>query len=67
MSTRWKPEMREFYWYVYSLGYISRDIWLDAKDDMARIESGNCFKTREQAESALERIKRVLLESHDEN
>ena len=41
--------------------------WFDDATDKRMYESGNCFQTREQAEAALEKIKAVLMEVHDDN
>ena len=70
MSTRWKPSAGERYWTV-SLepadGYEYPARWYDEDFDKNVHAFGNCFKTREQAEVALEKIKKVLLEEHDDN
>ena len=69
MTTRWKPEYANRYWYI-TVDEIDADvsptIWTDETIDRRLYGYGNCFKTREQAEEALEKIKQVLLEAHDE-
>lgn len=70
MSTRWKPSSGERYWTV-SLesvdGYVYPARWYDEGFDKTVHAFGNCFKTIEQAEDTLEKIKNVLLEGHDDN
>ena len=70
MTTRWKPTSGERYWTICiepADGYVSPVRWYDESFDKNVHTFGNCFKTREQAEIVLERIKNVLLEAHDEN
>lgn len=69
-SKVWKPEYGETYFYIGSRVYISR--WLDDDIDRTRYAIGNCFKTQEEAEFALERqkviteLKRFALEHNEE-
>lgn len=65
MSTRWKPEIDDRYWYV-SEEIDLRQRYYSTRYDVRIAELGNCFKTREQAEAALEKIKQILKEAHDE-
>ena len=67
MSTRWKPSFGDRYWTVSIEGYAHPTQWYDDGFDNNVHAFGNCFKTREQAEVALEKIKKVLLEVHDES
>lgn len=53
----WKPEENEKYYYLYSYGKIEEDTWDNANADRIRYEIGNCFKTREEAKFAIERLK----------
>lgn len=57
-STRWKPETEQKYYYADSDGSVDSDIWCDysAIDD-DRFDIGNCFKTEEEAEKAVEKLK----------
>ena len=69
MTTRWKPKMGEDYWHVFiglAYGSTCPVMWYDDDIDKNAHAFGNCFKTREQAEAALEKIKQVLLEAHNE-
>lgn len=68
MNERWKPECYEKYWFVDTgcksvvmncgclLGYF----------DHCQYDSGNCFKTKEEAEAAAEKVRDLLLSLHDE-
>lgn len=70
MTTRWKPTHGERYWTISiepADGYVYPARWYDEGFDNNVHAFGNCFKTREQAEMALEKIKKVLLEAHDDN
>lgn len=53
----WKPEDGEIYFYLYGTGSIHVDRWNNCDIDCSRYELGNCFKTREEAEFALEKLK----------
>ena len=70
MNTRWKPSSGERYWTVSiepAEGYVCPARWYDESFDNNVYAFGNCFETREQAEVALEKIKAVLMEGHDED
>ena len=56
----WKPEENETYYYLYSYGNIEEDTWDNANEDRNRYALGNCFKTKEEAEFALERQKVIM-------
>lgn len=75
-SKIWKPEDNEKYYYGYSDGSVSHDIFhhynvTGAYVHENRYAMGNCFKTRGEAEFALERqkviteLKRFALEHND--
>ena len=66
MITRWEPELFEAYWYVYNFVRVSTSLWMNDRGDNRLYDTGNCFKTKEQAEMALEKIKQVLMGVHDE-
>ena len=57
-SKVWKPESNENYYHIVSDGDISDSYWSD-DSDLAndRYEIGNCFRTLEEAEFAVERLK----------
>lgn len=56
----WKPEENETYYYSYSYGNIDEDTWDSTNEDRNRYALGNCFKTKEEAEFALERQKVIM-------
>lgn len=62
----------ETYYYLYSYGNIEEDTWDNVNEDRNRYALGNCFKTREKAEFALEKqkvitkLKRFALEHNKE-
>lgn len=53
----WKPEENEAYYYSYSDGHIEKATCDNGNMDKNRYAIGNCFKTKEEAEFALERQK----------
>lgn len=60
-SGRWKPEMRDEYYYIEENGSIDSYRWDNYGYDNEHYKIGNCFKTREEAEFVVERFK-VLAE-----
>lgn len=56
----WKPESDEMYYYSCSDGFIKEATWDNINVDKNRYAIGNCFKTREEAEFALERQKVIM-------
>ena len=66
MSERWKPEHGETYYYTDSIGAVDDYKWTDDPADRLYYESGNCFKTEEEAEAAAEKVKALLLSLHGE-
>ena len=70
---RWNPENAEEYYFVANEeGNTSNWVWdEDAFSDPKSYESrryktGNCFQTKDQAKEAFKRIKKTLLEYHEE-
>lgn len=53
----WKPEDNEKYFYVSGRGVINICRWINDTTDNGCYEIGNCFKTKEEAEFALEKAK----------
>lgn len=53
---RWKPEVRDFYWFINPHGEVVETDWLSDNYDKFRYKTRNCFKTKEEAEDELERI-----------
>ena len=60
-SRRWKPENEEGYYYLTSNGDI---FWDNYSCDKSRYAIGNCFKTKEEAEFMVEKLK-VLAEMRE--
>lgn len=54
---RWEPENNKLYWFIDGSGIISSVPWYDDEADQKVYAIGNCFRTKEDAEFALERLK----------
>ena len=65
MSERWKPEHGEDYYCVAAIGVVYGYVWRDDSLDSLHYESGNCFKTKTEAEAAAEKFKSLLLSLHE--
>ena len=52
----WKPEDREEYYFIWGRG-ITDGVWSGWNIDENKYAIGNCFKTREEAQNAVERLK----------
>lgn len=64
ISRRWKPENKEEYYYIADNGEIALSHWTNYLTDNTRYAIGNCFKTEEEAEFMVERLK-VLAEMRE--
>lgn len=65
---RWRPKHRDRYWYLWSTIEVNTGIFDSSIDcHQLRAKSGNCFRTREQAEKAAEVVKEALRKFHEEN
>ena len=53
----WKPEYSELYFYVSGYGIVGNKTWKNDYMDNGYYGIGNCFKTKEEAEFALEKTK----------
>ena len=53
----WKPKEGEFYYYIDDDGGIAFKKWQGIYTDLFRYRTGNCFKTYEETEKVLEKIK----------
>lgn len=51
------PKRGDKYWYMFGTGEIFDDRWCEVSSDKARQSIGNAFKTEEEAEFELERLK----------
>jgi len=56
-SKMWKPKCGELFFYINDCGGIMNSEWYDDRIDSEFYKIGNCFKTKEEAELELERIK----------
>lgn len=67
----WKPEHKESYYYIDSLNRVCKDSWDNAVVDESRLNTGNAFMTKEEANVALEKkkvkaeLERYALEHND--
>jgi len=59
---RWRAEYEEIYFYINSLGEIYEKIETHDMKDNKHYECGNYFQTHEQAEKALEKVKKAYQE-----
>lgn len=60
--TRWKPEMGQTYYHVGGDGWVYDDTRVNySAVDNGRFEIGNCFKTVEEAERAVEYLKALAV------
>lgn len=66
MPKRWKPEYKERYYYVNSIGIVRDNIWCNLDDDTSLYEFGNCFKTKDEAEAMKDKIKEILKQMNDD-
>ena len=57
VSKVWKPEFDEFYYMVEADGEVLENVWFDEDDGEKNYNMGNCFKTREEAEKVVEKLK----------
>lgn len=53
----WKPDVEEEFYTLFGDGSINKLTWFNNADRIKRYEIGNCFKTEDEAEFALERQK----------
>lgn len=56
-SKVWKPKEKELYYYVGSNGEVLGDCNSNHQIDEGRINLSNCFKTKEEAEHMVEKLK----------
>ena len=54
----WKPEGGETYWYVDSLSQVLAGTFFHGN---ALLDIGNCYRTREEAEKAAERVRKAYV------
>lgn len=64
---RWKPERNDKYFYMSSHGEVCDDKWEEYEEDNDRYSIGNCFRTKEEAEFAAEKLKVIAeLKNYEE-
>lgn len=60
VDERWKPKKGDEYFYVDKDGQVGEYHWVGFWFDNILFDFGNCFRTREEAEAAAERVKEAL-------
>lgn len=53
----WKPEYENIYYYITVYGIVRETVCINGKFDECTWATGNCFKTKEEAEFEAERLK----------
>jgi hypothetical protein len=56
-SKKWKLKGREEYWSVSCGGEVVKYVNLNSSEDKWRVNQGNCFKTRKEAQKYLDNLK----------
>lgn len=56
-SKAWKPKLGEKYWYIDENVELDEDVWINSEYFERIYAIGNCFKTKEDCEFAIERLK----------
>lgn len=59
-TERWKPKRGDCYYILEEYGDVSIVNFIDSRMDASRINFGNCFQTRKEAETARERVRAAL-------
>lgn len=57
---KWKPKFNEKYWIVTTTLDVNFFIWKESPTDIQMLDSGNCFKTKEDAKITAKKIKDLL-------
>lgn len=64
----WKPKKGDEYWRCSSIrGYVPSSIWLDDVVDLCVWKSGNCFRTKEEAETKGKEIMEQIQKEYEES
>lgn len=53
----WVPKLEDSYYYVTERGWVFGEYWLGDPKDLRRFKFGNCFPTKELAESHARRVR----------
>ena len=56
----WKPEYKGCFYLINTTGEVIERIWVNSRFDKLCLEFGNCFRTKEEAEAARDKIKELL-------
>lgn len=56
-TEQWKPKYGEKYFYISGQGFVDNGQWSDHPIDKNRFVLGNVFRTKEEADFAVERLK----------
>lgn len=65
MTEKWKPKICEPYWFIDRDGDVRYHLWTEWDSDNDKYDFGNCFRTKEEAEAAAEKVKALLLSLHE--
>ena len=57
---RWKPKYGDYYYFINYKGMAMRSTWFNSVNEYTMYEFGNCFRTKEEAEAARDRIRNLL-------
>ena len=57
---KWKPKYRDSYFYVDTDGLIVAEVWYNKQIDKSRYEFGNCFVGIDEAETARDKVRKML-------
>lgn len=60
VNWKWKPKFDEAYWVITTSGDVNFFIWREGSADKDLFNFGNCFKTKEEAETMAEKFKKLL-------
>ena len=60
-QTRLKPDAGQTYYFLDSNGLVYDNTWADDSIDRSRFEIGNCFKTEEEIERAIEYLESLAV------
>lgn len=55
-GVRWKPEYYQNYFYIDDCGKLESESYMDEDADLFRFNTGNCFKTEQEAEEYKENL-----------
>ena len=59
---KWKPKLGETYYFVTHWLRVSKSSWANWSGEKRLLEEGNCFRTEQEAEAKLEKIKAIFKE-----